>query len=162
MGGYSRLLPLILSGTLLAISSTSCNDPGLPPLGLFKLLRMVCGSCGAPAAHANAPPRRALPSSPLRCRDRCGRGSGAGLLRPPCSPLTYSCAQVDQPMSWATSRPGSSSRGPGRARAARRARACSCAGPCDGCVWACRRLSALCGLCVTCGSDIGLVRCVRA
>jgi hypothetical protein len=80
---HSRLLPLILSGTLLAISSTCCNDPGLPPHGLFKLLRMVCGSCGAPAAHANAPPRRALPSSPLRCRDRCGRGSGAGLLRRP-------------------------------------------------------------------------------
>ena len=134
---HSRLLPLIVSGTLLATSSTCCNDTGLYPHVLFTLLRMVCGSCGAPAAHANARPRRAPPSSPLRCRDRSVGGSGAGLLRPLIPSHLFLCAQVDQTMSVASSWPSSSRRGPGRARAARRARACSCVGPCDGGVYGC-------------------------
>jgi len=49
---------------------------------------MVCASCGVPAAHANSSARRALPSSPLRCRRCSVGGSGAEPCVCPCPLLT--------------------------------------------------------------------------
>jgi hypothetical protein len=69
----------IVSGSSFATSFEYGDDPGLHELSLLAILATVCGSCGAPAAHANALARRAFPSSSLRCRQPPVGGSGAGL-----------------------------------------------------------------------------------
>ena len=71
--------PCIVSGSSFAISFECNDDPGLYALVLLAILQTVCGSCGAPAAHANALARRAFLSSSLRCRQPPVGGSGAGL-----------------------------------------------------------------------------------
>ena len=96
---HRRLLPRIVSGSSFAISFEYDDDPGLYALGILAILRMVCGSCGAPAAHANALARRAFLSSSLRCRQPPVGSSGAGLSVSLFPPLTFSRVQVDWNMS---------------------------------------------------------------
>jgi len=72
-------MPCIVSGSSFATSFEYDDDPGLCALALLAIIRTVCGSCGAPAAQANALARRAFLSSSLRCRQPPVGCSGAGL-----------------------------------------------------------------------------------
>ena len=76
---HDGCLPCVVSGASFATSFEYDDDPGLYALVLLAILQTVCGSCGAPAAHANALARRAFLSSSLRCRQPPVGGSGAGL-----------------------------------------------------------------------------------
>ena len=76
---HDGCLPCVVSGALFATSLEYDDDPGLYGLVLLEIFRTVCGSCGAPAAHAHALARRAFLSSSLCCRQPPVGGSGAGL-----------------------------------------------------------------------------------